>query len=271
MKGCEKKDNGGVNFQWLVMIMAIKVLLYIKLEGRVMQQRLISIFLIVVLMIGANGCMGIGRISIVDKMIAYMNEKYPDDVFVYKEPFGGGAGISTKKIIVSSEKYPDADIYVMCVKNEDGTYKYSDNYLGVKYNDQTVEMIKDILTTAFGTDFFLSYNVSMYGHPQEYSADTTFEEYIDDAASDIGFLAVIGDSYQISNKEELVSQLEKLFSEKGMCCNFSVIYFDNSSEEYKTLERGMELSEYLYKKLYKEALMFDMESSIEFSKYEWRE
>ena len=222
-------------------------------------------------MIGVNGCMRIGKPSIEDKMVAYMNEKYPNDVFAYKGPFGGGAGISTKKIIVSSENYPDADIYVMCVKNDDGSYKYSDNYLGVKYSEQTEELIRNILTAAFGADFFLSYDVSMYGHPKDYSAYTTFEEYIDDAASDIGFMAVIGDSYQLLDKEELVSQLEKLFSQNVMCCNFSVIYFDNSSEEYKALSRGTELSAYLYKKLYKERLIFDMESSTEFSKYEWRE
>lgn len=112
--------------------------------------------------------------SVVDNMISYMNEKY-DDTFTYVAPFGGGAGANSKQIIVKSEKYPDYDIWV---EYSYKTEKYSDNYTDYKYKKDVEEYFEKKFENVLNKKTKVVYSVVSSGCYDDYPADVTFEEYV---------------------------------------------------------------------------------------------
>lgn len=200
--------------------------------------------------------------NIVNGMVQYMNDKYTDDTFAYKGPFGGGAGADTKTIIVSSKNYPDRNIYVR--HNFNGSNVYTDNYLGVRYSAQTENAVKDVLNGVISCDYLLFYEVDRYACPNT-AGTLSFEEYIASDASCIGFTVVVNGI--VENKASFEASLQKAMVDAGICCS-ATIYFDNGSGAFDTL-KTTGLSGYTFKKLYSDVFSFDMNSNQEFSSSQW--
>lgn len=200
--------------------------------------------------------------NIVNDMVRHMSEKYLDDTFTYKGPFGGGAGADTKTIVVSSENYPDEEIYVRHSFNNGGVY--TDNYLGVKYEEQTELAIKGVLDAVVTYDYLLIYDVDRFACPNT-TGTLTFEEYIASDAACIGFTVVVGSTAY--DKEFFEKKLEEAITSAGICCS-GTIYFDNGSGAFDTLEADS-LSGYTFKKLYSDMFSFEMSSNQEFSASYW--
>lgn len=230
-------------------------------------KKAVSFLLVIFLMIGACGCMWKkteidANENIVNNMVRYMNDKYADDTFVYKCPFGGGAGAYTKTIIVSSKKYPDKDIYVRYSFNDGDNY--SDNYLGVKYASQTELAIKRVLDSIISYDYLLFYEADRFACPNG-SGTLSFEKYVANDASCIGFTVVVNGS--VLNKDIFESKIKDAILNSGICCS-ATIYFDNSSDAFATLKTDG-LSGYTFKKLYSDVFYFEMNSIKEVSASRW--
>lgn len=164
--------------------------------------------------------------NMTDIMVDYLNERYPEDSFDYKGPFGGGAGASSKMIIATSEKYPDAEVYVSC-KYVNDEYIYADNYLAVKYENQTRNEIKRLLENCFGSDVYFNYKVSSLDFT-EGSADMSFEQYISEPTSGLSFVAIIGAGYSNEDRKDTEQRIKNTFENSVM--NFrATIYFDDIS------------------------------------------
>lgn len=131
------------------------------------------------------------RNSTVDKMVAYMNEKY-DDHFEYSAPFGGGPGATSKQIIVSSEQYPEARVWVQYYE-QDGEAIFADNYVAYKYENQTRTFLETLLGEVFSSEAKLRYEIGTIGMVHDFTKDTSFEDYASSPASQIGFRAFIFD------------------------------------------------------------------------------
>ena len=169
-------------------------------------KKVISVLLVVFLLIGACGC-GMRKESKQEKMLAYINEKY-DDTFTFKRVFGGSVGSDTKKIIVSSEKFPEKDIYVIC-SYPDGSEKLSDNYLGVKFEKDTNNALSDAVYNCFGPNYYLQYFPNNLACTNNGSNNTTFDEYIAEKSSYVSFIAAVrypSTDFERSAIEEAVRQ-----------------------------------------------------------------
>lgn len=228
-------------------------------------KKLLSLFLVTFLLIGACGCMVFKRSnSFETKMVQYMNDKYTDDTFTYKDATGGGAGADAKTIIVSSEKYPDQNIYVRYMP--DTTPEYTDNYLSVIYAAQTKALITDVLDQVLDCDYLLIYAVSRYACP---NADgmLSFADYVGASASCIGFTVVAKE--MVADKAQFEADLEKAIVDAGLCCS-ATIYFDNGSGAFDTLT-AEGLAGYTFKKLYSDVFSFKMSSKEAFSSVRWEE
>lgn len=184
--------------------------------------------------------------DITDMMVEYLNERYPGDSFKYKGPFGGGTGASSKLIIASSENYPDAEVYVSC-KHEDDKYIFADNYLAVKYENQTRNKINGLLDDCFGSDVYFSYKVSSLDFT-EGSADMPFEQYIAEPTSGLSFVAVVGVGYSNEDENVTAERIRSVFETSGMTVRASV-YFDDIPVSELNMQ-SENLSAYLFKKEY---------------------
>lgn len=230
-------------------------------------KKAVLFLMVVLLMIGACGCMqhrteDNTKDNMINNMVQYMNEKYPDDTFNYKGPFGGGAGSSTKTIVVSSKKYPDANIYVRHQFSEGDIY--TDNYLGIKYTEQTKSAIKEVFDSVLSYDYLLFYDVEQFACPNK-TGTMDFADYISSDESRIGFTVVVNGV--IADKATFENALKNKIIDKGICCS-ATIYFDNGSGAFDKLE-AEGLSGYTFKELYSDVFIFEMKSDKEFSSSQW--
>jgi len=221
-------------------------------------------FMVILLMIGACSCVKkeANNGSVVNAMVAYVNEKYPEDEFYYKAPTGGGAGVSQKTIIVSSKNYPNNDIYIR-YSIIDEHEVYSDNYLSVKYAEQTKSIVYKSFSRVFLNDFYLFYQPDNYACPNN-SGNFSFEEYISSKDSNIGFVVIVNDT--ANHRNSIERELEKILVDSGMCIR-ATIYFDDSNDLGSLTTEN--LYSYIFKKQYKDAFSFEMASAAGFSKSRW--
>jgi hypothetical protein len=208
-----------------------------------------------------NRAEGTNGKDFINNMVRHMNEKYPDDTFTYKGPFGGGAGADTKNIVVSSKNYPGKEIYVRHSAADD---VFTDNYLGVKYAEQTQMAIKAALDTVITQEYLLIYEVDRFACPNT-AGTLSFEEYAASKAACIGFTVVAGGA--VSDKATFEKEIEAAITKAGICCS-ATIYFDNGSGAFDTL-KPEGLSQYTFKKLYSDAFSFKMDSNEAFSSSYW--
>ena len=130
-------------------------------------------FMMIFLLTGVTGCMN-NKESVVDKMVSYMNEKY-DDHFEYSAPFGGGPDATSTHIIVSSEKYPEAEIWVEYY-TKDSNEIFADNYVSYKYEEQTRNALQNLLEDVFDSEIKLRYGVGSKGSVNDFTNNTSFKQ-----------------------------------------------------------------------------------------------
>lgn len=201
------------------------------------------------------------RESLADQMVNHMNEKY-EDHFTYSAPFGGGTGGTARQILVTSEKYPDAEIVVTYSPEDDS---YSDNYVEHKYEQQTYELLEEILSSAVKTDILLHYKVGYHGTTDFFSNETTFEEYVSNVESRIRFVAIVKEDYVIGDREEFLQILEKEFSKHHMLAHGQLYFAGNSSQFVNFSQLDVDILETML------WLRFRVSSDGTFSIIEWRE
>ena len=224
-------------------------------------KRISILFIIIALMIGVSGCMNNSfdvKNTSSNELVDYMNEKY-DDKFSYKAPFGGGAGATTKQILVTSKKYPDYDIWVeYSYENE----SFNDNYIDYKYKTRLEEYLIERIENTFKTDANVKCEVSTSGSYVVFNADITFDEYLNEINQKNAFSAVVK-NVDIDNKKKIEEQLEEIFTENKSGF-FGTIYF---------VEDEVNIESFLEKNVYEKGIYpnvkikkFD-EGAIRF---EWR-
>lgn len=220
--------------------------------------KVIFVCMMIIFMMGATGCMK--KESAADKMVAYMNEKY-DDHFEYYAPFGGGPGATTTQIIVKSVKFPDAEIWVEYYTGEGGDV-FADNYVSYKYEEQTRETLQELLNDVFHEDVKLRYSVGTNGTINDFTNETTFEEYASNPASFIGFRAfVLDDGSAISFAE---NELKAAIEDSGFVISGSIFVTNDTAYFDKAFDMSAkELSQI-------EQLQITMNAPCSFLMYKWR-
>ena len=208
---------------------------------------------------GVTGCMR--RESLADQMVNYMNEKY-EDRFTYSAPFGGGTGGSARQILVTSEKYPDAEIVVTYSSEAES---YSDNYVEHKYEQQTYELLEEVLSGAVQTEVLLTYEVGYHGTTDNFSEETTFEEYVSDFDALIQFIAVIKEDCELNDRDEFVQILQNKFSEHQLLAQGRLYFAEESSQFLKFGQLDLDVRRKLLQ------LNICMTSAGIFDTAEWRE
>ena len=194
------------------------------------------------------------KYNYVDSMLAYVNEKYPEDRFQFVDITGGGVTAGTKTIIVTSQKYPDKEFYVFYYRNEEGKH-YSDNYLGVIYADDVRADLEKLLSFA-GGNLKLFYDPNRFACPND-NGLISYKEYAANKDACIGFSAVVQTD---KTKDEIDEALQNALINSEIIC-WGTVYFVESKEEFDLLD-STSFSSFLFKKKYYAALRIDSDEAF---------
>lgn len=202
----------------------------------ILLKRISIIFFTLVLMLGVTGCMEnennkinnkTSRTQVIDGIVSYMEDKY-DDTFEYVNSFDGGFDTNQIAIILSSEKLVDKKIHVV-YENVDGMAIYEDNYTQLKYEAQTYDLIKELLTQTINKEILLTHRVLR--SKNNYSSHTTFEDFLKSSSSNVGFYAIVSPDYVLNDMLTLEEEVKKVFKENFSSCSVN-IYFARTEDEY---------------------------------------
>ena len=235
-----------------------------------MRARAINIAMIIMLMIGLNACMDYGyhpdreempgnihpqadiewqekaenetgreaeKMDLDSRMLAYINDRY-DDVFTIYERTAGNLKGTERRIAVKSEKYPKEYITVV-YRNDDGDEFFNDDYLYYHYREQTIETLQKVLAEAIAYDFKVFFDGPPAVDTRTIPADATFDEYIADSASRVGFTAVVSPGYDIGVPGSLEEKLIGAFRQRRMVITNAIIRFCRDEGTYRMLDRSI--------------------------------
>ena len=188
-------------------------------------------FALMICTIGVTGCMSTGN-SEKDYMISYMEEKY-DDKFKYIDSFGGAPGSSTK-ILLSSKKVPDKDVTVALFISENGEESFTDNYTHLRFEDDVNTYFNEIISSALSSDVIVSYGVSTLGVENDFTSETTFDEFLKSPQASLILGVVVSDEYALEGEEEqTANKIKQALEAKKVCCYLD-IYFASDKEHFKS-------------------------------------
>lgn len=112
-------------------------------------KRLLLLLISIFIMIGVCGCMETNNKDtlaeeIKTEALAYLNNNY-SDTFTAKVFSASNWAYEYESITFTSEKFPGAVVEVRVYKNDDGTYRFKDNYFHCYMNDGAVNYGKAII------------------------------------------------------------------------------------------------------------------------------
>lgn len=205
---------------------------------------LIPIFLILTLFI-QTGCLQNKALPSSRQMVAWINQKYTDDLFTYKCPCSSGTSSNWKQITLTSKNYPDDEIIVSYNSDE---HIFTDNYLSVRYKERTSQYYENLLSNCLPTLRWYSYQISSLAFIQSLSSTASFEDYLADKNSMINFDAVIQIDEAFS-KELIEQKISDEIAGKNICFHCT-LYFNENPSNLSFLSED-DLSVYLYEDGYK--------------------
>lgn len=205
---------------------------------------------------------GCNKNNDVDKMVDYINDKYIDDKFTYVTVYGGHLGDNQTKIIVSSEKFPNSEIKVICYDSGE----CSDNYLDIKFEEQTRSYLKTKLNEVFDNKVYVDYVADDRGGTSNGSSYTTFEEFIANEDSYIYFNAVIRYDVNNNTKDIALNKIKDTFSNATILAD---IFFVDESIEYSNYDTYDEYLSYIENNQYNKKLFLIKDDVNNYSTIKW--
>jgi hypothetical protein len=110
--------------------------------------------------------------------LEYMENKYGEK-FEYSAPWGNSMS-GTHEFLVTCKSLPDQKILVAVENHTRNDKVFLDNYLAVKYHDDTVDFLSDRANQVFG-EATVFYDVAYHALSPGLPADAAFDEFLTDA------------------------------------------------------------------------------------------
>ena len=154
-----------------------------------------------------------------EDVIKYLEDKYGTE-FTYMRTVGDG-DLTTKKNVSSFARQPDhkgREVFV--VTSLDGNkVVHRDNYVAIKYEDKTVELINSCTKKVFDKYKIIYVPVTGQTFEEKFNNDMSFEDYIKDSGNLLRFDVIIPNDCDWTYGDREVSKLKSaLDSERVHCC-----------------------------------------------------
>lgn len=202
-------------------------------------KRMITVtMLLLVLSLGVTGCVhkkpkqgNRGQNSNVGAL-EYMEQKYGEK-FEYVQPWGNSMS-GDHELIVACESLAGREIVVKISNYKEENRVFQDNYLAVKYCEETVDFLGQCANEIFG-ESRVYYNVAHKALSAGLSADASFEEYFADEEGFTVALITVKES-SFTSREQAEKVMDPILSAYGgwyLCINLIVV----EDAEYESLDR----------------------------------
>lgn len=113
--------------------------------------------------------------------LKYLQEKYGEE-FTYAAPYGDSMS-GTKEFLTTCASLPGGKILVQIENFRSDNPIYRDNYLAVKYQEQTIDMLKKCAASQ-NANANIYYEARKNGQSENLPATATFEEFLLDGRSE---------------------------------------------------------------------------------------
>ena len=199
-----------------------------------MGRRLIlSAIIVAALMIGGFGCMGINlfgsndtkepKLSVNKVALLHMEEKYGEP-FEFVRVWGDSMS-GTRQFMAKCDSLPGEEILVQIENYRDENKIYRDNYLAVKYREETIAFIRDCAMKEFD-DVNIYYEAAPDGQSPELTAATSFEGFMSDTRVPINIMLEVKDR-SFSSKAQ-AEKVAGLIAESVACYYLTIAVVENS-------------------------------------------
>ena len=220
-----------------------------------MKRLILSAMMVAALLIGGFGCMGInflgGRttkepeLNVNDVALLRMEEKYGEK-FEYVRPWSDSMS-GTRQFMAKCDSLPGQEVLVQIENFRDKENQiYRDNYLAVKYREQTAAFFHDCATSVFG-EANIYYEVANDGLSPDLSADATLQEFLADTR--VTAIAIIEVKQSSFNADEQTEKVAELIAQSGINYQMMVVVMDDSvfgTFDQKALGKELSLSRFIH-------------------------
>lgn len=167
-----------------------------------------SLLLIIgIIMFGVCGCMTKNSGNTAEKMrdlaLNYLCTKY-DDTFIAKGYSDSNWAYDYAAVTFSCEKYEDEIVEVRVHKNEDGTYRYEDNYFKLAMKSDAEGYLKKIVQND-DTRIKIRFPGSVW--PGDIDGAKTFEEWLNKGTCIVDVFVLSDEEMAKENKEDILSSI----------------------------------------------------------------
>lgn len=182
--------------------------------------------------------------NINDTALAYMEQKYGEK-FEYSAPYGNSM-TGTHQLLVKCDKFPEQNILVRIENYKREDKIFLDNYLAVKYHDDTTDFLLNCAKQVFG-EATLFYDVAIQGLSPELAVNATFSEFLSDTRVPLNIMIEAKSSNFTS--ESQAQQFAELIAVNGTHYYLSIVIVDDSeygSYNSESLEEQMASGNFVY-------------------------
>ena len=191
--------------------------------------------------------------------LSYMNDKYGMDFTFVEDTYYHSRSEDT--IYVECSEYPGEKIFVGRDSLNGGKeIAYHDNFVAIKYKQQTKELAEKMASNVLGECRVLYEPYDNGSQPDEFDNSTTFEEFISRNPSKIDIYILLPPEHTADEKD-----LKKLEAEwiKNHFVSYCCMYYITDEEAYRGIQ--VHSDERNYGKCYTDMARFDLDEDMTIS------
>ena len=168
--------------------------------------------------------------------LEYMEQKYGEK-FEYFAPYGDSF-TGTREFVARCDNLPGQDVLVQIENYKHDDRIFRDNYIAVKYRQETIDFIKDCAVEQFG-EAEVFYDVARDGQSPELSANASFVEFLSDTRVSLNFS--IRTKASLFTSEEQAVQLAESLAVHGT--HYITVLASVADDQYGVSSNNMSNSE----------------------------
>ena len=197
----------------------------------------------ITMMTAMSGCFQKNKLSVND-CLSYMKDKYGIEFTLLDDNGINELTSSVLEIYVQCSEFPGKRILVMEERLNNGeSVVFHDNFLSVKYNEQTKATAKQFASEVYGECKVVCEISASSVQPDEFDSTTTFEEFCAVRGSDIWFEVLLPTDHSDSDKENELKKLEQKCIDNHFACICDV-YYMSDADAYNNIETHVDLMQY---------------------------
>ena len=230
------------------------------MKNRNVLQKITIIALCIIIMITAMSGCSLKSLAAGD-YLSYMKDKYGMDFTLVEDHDTYDLSTSVATIYVECSEYPGEEIFVIRESLNGGKeIAYHDNFVAIKYKQQTKELAEKMASNVLGECRVLYEPYDNGSQPDEFDNSTTFEEFISRNPSKIDIYILLPLEHTADEKD-----LKKLEAEwiKNHFVSYCCMYYITDEEAYRGIQVPGDVRN--YDKCYSDKAQFDLDEDMTIS------